>query len=48
MDTDGNFVAYIGVHKQEEGYSHDLSTPGGLALSVDGKALAVADTGNHR
>jgi len=48
MDTDGNFVAYIGVHKQEEGYSHDLSTPGGLALSVDGKAVAVADTGNHR
>ena len=48
MDTDGNFVAYIGVHKQEEGYSHDLATPGGLALSVDGKAVAVADTGNHR
>ena len=50
LDTDGTYVAYIGLHHQEDGkgYIQELSSPGGIALSVDGKAVAVADTGNCR
>ena len=50
LDTDGTYVAYIGLHHQEDGkgYIQELSSPGGLALSMDGKAVAVADTGNCR
>ena len=48
LELDGRSLACIGVQKHEEGYTHELSCPGGLALSMDGKAVAVADTGNNR
>ena len=37
-------------HQQEgaKGYIQELASPGGIALSMDGKAVAVADTGNNR
>ena len=50
LGTDGSFIAYIGVHPVAGGAGlvQELSSPSGIALSVDGKAVAVADTGNSR
>jgi len=50
LDSAGTHVSYIGLHAQEDGqgFMQELASPGGMDLSEDGKALAVADTGNSR
>ena len=44
-------MCYLGVHHEEGGGGRlvqELASPGGIALDREGKALAVADTGNNR
>jgi len=49
LKTDGSLVAVLGVTKGEEDTAvQELQSPQALALSPDGKNIAVADTGNHR
>jgi len=49
LKTDGSLVAVLGVIKgEEETAVQELQSPQALALSPDGKIIAVADTGNHR
>lgn len=50
LTVNGDFVNYIGVTALEDGkgYSREISSPQGLSLSLDGKALAVVDKGNTR
>jgi len=49
LKTDGSLVAVLGVIKgEEEAAVQELQSPQAVALSPDGKIIAVADTGNHR